>query len=111
MAKKTRRRKPAKRNPIHPIPKCLGCDDKPAVSVGLCEPCRQAAQRMIRSGEATREQLEGLGLILPEQRGRKPNAWTKKAKEALAMLRGSLMPQSETQNPTLKDHGCLPSVG
>ena len=68
-----------------PVVKCITCDN-PAVYCGLCGSCRTAAQRFIKKGKATREQLEQAGLILPgEGRDRKPSNWTKKAKEVLAI--------------------------
>lgn len=63
-------------------PKCLTCDND-AGYCGLCDACRQAAYRMMRSGKATRKELEEKKLILPARRGRRKSRWTVEAERAL----------------------------
>lgn len=61
--------------------KCLTCP-APAKYRGLCESCRQAAKRLIASGDCSEEQLIQKGLILPASRRKGP--WTLEAERRLS---------------------------
>lgn len=54
---------------------CITCG-REALSRGLCSSCYQSAIRVIKSGDATDEQLVERGLILPKKK--KQSAWSRK---------------------------------